>query len=561
MDDLNPTPNANTSGLAATWKNFPQRKQSIPLIFQPRNSLLAVLSSIIPTASAQGLTPANCSFSQGDSEPGNPFPFNAWLNRGICVRTGSYAQCRVNLIAVLGDIDGIHAAEYSASASVLALLPTIGALFGTPTSEIWTLLTVLPFGGGLAMLLSFGGTIMPTRIVDYQTAFAMHGISIGHVGKHAQDYDLGTRDEDERHNLEELEEREIRDQQEGLRSMANRIKARIGRRESLGLPRNIIALGLFSMVLLFCGVQVAMGIIENGAVYSDGCTYNWWFHIWYMAVTIAAILDNWAQLPFKKHWKLYISDIPYDFEVRGGQRITSDSSSDSEQFPAQAGEPMLALTINKLKTLKPAGLRLIGPKLHTKPRNSVLVLVSVARDIHEKTFWRSVFQVFTKSASITVFVFGTCVLSAVTLLAMPMAQLVLMMVLAAGVGSRVISGGIVSAISKNEPMIHVIGESEEEAFKIMTEIFSLQQRPEVKFQVELNGHIFVEGCRVAKRSSWYRRIFGVMANAFDLQSAPKVKEYAWGDDAVQESTSHSGSRIYKGNAGVELTGLRPYEGT
>ena len=94
---------------------------------------------------------------------------------------------------------------------------------------------------------------------------------------------------------------------------------------------------------------------------------------------------------------------------------------------------------------------------------------------------------------------------------MPMAQLVLMLILAAGVGSRVISGGIVTAVARNEPMIHIITENEEESFKMMTEIFALQQQPHTKFQVELQGYIFDEGRRVVKRSLWYRRVLGVIA--------------------------------------------------
>lgn len=53
---------------------------------------------------------------------------------------------------------------------MLALLPTIGALLGAPTSEIWRLLTVVPFGGVLAMTLSFGGAILPVRVEDYEDA-------------------------------------------------------------------------------------------------------------------------------------------------------------------------------------------------------------------------------------------------------------------------------------------------------------------------------------------------------------------------------------------------------
>ena len=102
-------------------------------------------------------------------------------------------------------------------------------------------------------------------------------------------------------------------------------------------------------------------------------------------------------------------------------------------------------------------------------------------------------------------------------------------------------------------MIHIITENEEESFKVITEIFCLQQRPETNFQVEIKGHIFVEGRRVAKRSFWYRRILGVMASPFDLR---KVKERTW-DDATP-AQSHAEAETTKS---VEVTILQPHAST
>ena len=267
----------------AEEKHIPEWHQSqglLSLISPSHSTLLAIYSLILPIVKAQDLTPANCSFSQGDAKPGNPFNFATWMDRGLCVRGNlDYAQCRVNLISILSSLDPIHSMEYSASASVLALLPTIGALFGTPTSEIWTLLTVLPFGGSLAMLLSFGSTIMPNRIMDYENSLVKHSILIGNVNKNATEDDIFLNGDVEG-GRDEVNERM---QRARLASMSQRILARISQRKSLRLPRKALLLGLVSMILLFCGVQVAMGIVENGAVYSDGCTYNWWFHVWYAA--------------------------------------------------------------------------------------------------------------------------------------------------------------------------------------------------------------------------------------------------------------------------------------
>lgn len=146
-------------------------------------------------------------------------------------------------------------------------------------------------------------------------------------------------------------------------------------------------------------------------------------------VTLATVLDNWAYLPFKRNWKLYLTSVPYDIEVAGGEHIASESKK-------AASSTVLKLGPKHLSTIRAGSFRIVGSRLATQHRSSMLVLVSVVRSSQEKPVWRAAFQVFTKAASITVFVFGTCVLSAVSLLAMPMAQMVTMLIVLAGIGSR-----------------------------------------------------------------------------------------------------------------------------
>lgn len=269
----------------SVWANVAalRSRQALRLseLLHNRSTLFALFCAALPTASAQDLTAANCSFDQGQQDPGAAFPFRSWVNRGICVHRGSYAQCQSNLIAVLNDLDQIHSTEYGASAGVLALLPTIGALFGTSGSEIWTLLTILPFGGALATMLSFGGAIMPTGLDDYQNAFAKHSIYIGNE----QGTGAGIDDDqsDEENDQEALGDRMEEAKSEKLATLSKRISRRMGRQKISQVSRSALALSLFLMMLLFCVVQVGMGIVEAGAVYSNGCTYYWWFHIWYIA--------------------------------------------------------------------------------------------------------------------------------------------------------------------------------------------------------------------------------------------------------------------------------------
>jgi len=82
-------------------------------------------------------------------------------------------MCDTILAPILLTLHPLRQAEYSGAASVLSLLPTISALFGPPTGEIWRLKSIVPFGVFLAMTLSFGGVLMPSNVEDYENTVAM----------------------------------------------------------------------------------------------------------------------------------------------------------------------------------------------------------------------------------------------------------------------------------------------------------------------------------------------------------------------------------------------------
>ena len=112
-----------------------------------------IITRSISTSGAQYYSP-NCSYNHTTKTLDSIFGFTLWLNRGHCIRTlANQGGCQSNLEPVLEGLIFIDAQKYGTSASTLGLLPTIGALFGTPTSEIWTLLTVLPVRSSLAILL------------------------------------------------------------------------------------------------------------------------------------------------------------------------------------------------------------------------------------------------------------------------------------------------------------------------------------------------------------------------------------------------------------------------
>lgn len=218
-----------------------------------------------------------CDIDQGQTRPGESFDSEAWLRRGSCIRNvDSYETCRNNLQYVLDNLDSLHSAEYSAGATVLALLPTVGSLFGLPTAEIWMLFTVLPFGGGLAMLLNFGGSFMPTKLEDYEDDKAGVEAKRNTINGTSQTWMTAdkTQEQNDSHSLS-------KQYKEWLRKRIM-LSIRTNSPYSQKLPIIPVLVGIFIMALLLLGTLASMAIIEVGAVYMTWCTATWWFHLWWM---------------------------------------------------------------------------------------------------------------------------------------------------------------------------------------------------------------------------------------------------------------------------------------
>lgn len=261
------------------------------------------------------------------------------------------------------------------------------------------------------------------------------------------------------------------------------------------------------------------------------------------SVTFSAVAENWAQFPFKESWKLFVSDIPYDVNIWGGDSIVPNLENSS----ANANQ-----VLRQLASLKAGTVTFNGSKQYTRPRNAVLVMVSVADQGRDR--YPTLLRLFSKCASIATFVTGTAVFASVQLLALPVAVMTLTVVLAAGTFGRAITGWIVSGVSKTEPLIHVIVDTTQEAQHVIARVLSLDKYGsqetggnEVrKIQVELGGHVFVSQRRVGRRSPWHIRTLGVLAEPFDLRT---VHLSETSSSVFQTSTDH-------GEVEVEL-GLMP----
>jgi hypothetical protein len=166
-------------------------------------------------------------------------------------------------------------------------------------------------------------------------------------------------------------------------------------------------------------------------------------------VTAVAVADSWASLPFDHYAKLYMSDLRNDYEVQGGRSFLLDPNVDEKATRAE----IVTANLQQLGTLEPGNLKIVGSYESTLARNRLLVLVSVARDSQDDqgpttSLLRYAIQVFLKLTAITIYVFATSIFASVTLLALPMAQMMLMLVVGSGILGRVLVGNMVSAIKQ-----------------------------------------------------------------------------------------------------------------
>ncbi|KAL8878313.1 MAG: hypothetical protein Q9192_008479, partial [Flavoplaca navasiana] len=401
-----------------------------------------------------------------------------------------------------------------------------------------------PLGGGLAMLLSFGGAILPVRVEDYSKDLSSAKVTFRpKTGRHDHD--------------------DIPEETKGeLRTVVDKIESRLRQDQTQRLPKGHLGIGLLAMVALLISAQAAMIIIEQGGVLPWWCTSRWWMHLWLVflpllyplenlaqlltdleTVTGTALAENWAQLPFKETWTLFVSDVPYDVRVRGGDSIIAKLDK-----PEDSASPVL----QSLASVKAGSATIQGSRQHTRPRNAVLVVISVVG--HGDQRIRSLLRLLSKCTSIATFVSGTALFASVQLLALPMAVFVLTLVLAADVYGRAITGWIVQGVSKTEPLIHVIVNSTHEAQIVIREILSLDEygtedkedpdETEIrKLQVELHGHVFVKQRRVAHRTPWNLRTWGVLARPYDLRNVDMRKEKRRVDGEEGEETPPSQSDV------------------
>lgn len=216
--------------------------------------------------------------TQGDEFFGNAqryFSTLEWISRGLCVRqSNNDDRCYRTLDHILKDgLNEIRKSEYAGAAGVMALLPTIGALLGAPTNEIWRLMTMVPFGGVLATAMSFGGAILPRSVKDYESDFMKQEINTSRPqGPGRTDSNTPFIDNPSPGDTAMMKR--------GRRLM-HQVEKRLRPTEYKPIPTKYIWSGLIGMIILLAGSHVAMGIVEQGAILPWWCLSRWWIHMWY----------------------------------------------------------------------------------------------------------------------------------------------------------------------------------------------------------------------------------------------------------------------------------------
>lgn len=225
-----------------------------------------------------------CFINQGETRPGGTFAYDAWMQQGQCVRAGStsYEVCRNRLQNQLENfVDGLHQQEYSAAATVLALLPTIGAFVGTPSRELWPLLSIFPIAAVLVITMSFGGDLSGSTLDDYRGVLEKKGMKY-----------VDWSEERLPASLSEWQPNWWRNQRQGLHSFIfaafgtrNDRVARQSKSDTKMSPfkfNMLIAGAIFFLLGLLAAALTGIGIVEQGAVYATWCTSTWWMHLWYL---------------------------------------------------------------------------------------------------------------------------------------------------------------------------------------------------------------------------------------------------------------------------------------
>lgn len=255
--DLQSTSTASQPGLAIRHiVNDTLRR--LHIILHPISYLPVCVLALIPKVAALPST------GQSHSNTSDPdivadaqflvdlFNWHEWSSAASAIRTGTNRlTCNEKLSLALSSAGSLAGATTSAASGALTLLPTAGALIGSPTKELWVVYKLMPLAGILSMLLSLGGSIVPSNASDYE----LNPATFSYGGMIATQH--------EEQEAEEIEDR--RSGQQGAHSFAAKVKARSQDRR--GGTRYIrVWCGIILQCLLIGVLVGACGFTQSGSI-------------------------------------------------------------------------------------------------------------------------------------------------------------------------------------------------------------------------------------------------------------------------------------------------------
>lgn len=227
-------------------------------------------------------------------------------------------------------------------------------------------------------------------------------------------------------------------------------------------------------------------------------------YYWYAIVAISSLLENFSGVPFTYQTTLRISKKPSGLELPENLTKVTPTKEDLTINPG-------ITTINKLRSDRMNVKSVVSlPSSYAWNRNCFYVIIS----IEQIQTWHAILRVFSKAFSVGVYAVGTAIFASAQFVSITIALMTLCIVLGTAVLGRVLSLWMAKSLMNNDPIIHKIVRDDAAASKELDMIFAIEG-----LQVEVLGHIVVDGYSVTRRYEWLTisKYIGVCAGPYDLR--------------------------------------------
>ena len=147
-----------------------------------------------------------------------------------------------------------------------------------------------------------------------------------------------------------------------------------------------------------------------------------------------------------------LPDVPFDLTQR------HDAEPTEFKRDIYSAEATAALLSNQSAGATPRQLR------------EMLIVISVTTDDKRLPFWINSLRLLSRAIGVIIYIFGTSVFGSVGLLALPMEQMILVLIMGAGMFGRAITSGLISIVAERTPVMHVLADDEETADRVLRRV-------------------------------------------------------------------------------------------